>query len=145
MQSFGQNYVGLGRDVFASSTDSADIFFKVTEAMDELAAMGLDADPQITALNTQIELLQTVGQNTEQQTWASQQQLQAFEQLDSVLQRQQLQQQQQADKQLALAQQQIDELRTQNGLLQAQIEQQAAIEKARAERDKSSLPPQKSR
>lgn len=135
VQSFGQSYVGLGRGVFASSTDSADIFFKVTEAMDQLAAMGMDADPQVTALNTQIELLQTVGQNTEQQTWVSEQQLQAFEQLDSVLQRQQLQQQQQADKQLALAQQQIDELRKHNALLQAQITQQAQISAEQKQRD----------
>ena len=139
VQSMGQTYVQLGRDVYASSTDSADVFSRVTSAMDELVAMGMGADPQITALNTQIELLQTVGTNTEQSTWAAQQQLESFMRLDDVMRQQQERQQQQADTQISLMRQTNEELARQNELLQAQILQQATIATDQATRDKRQL------
>ena len=126
VQSYGQSYVQLGRDNYASSTDAADIFFKVTDAMDQLAAMGMGADPQITALNTQIDLLGKVGNNSDQQVWVAEQQVVQLSALDERLGRVQERQAQAVEKQLALAQQQIDELRKTNALLTAQIEQTAA-------------------
>lgn len=135
VQSFGQSYVQLGRDVYASSSDSADVFSRVTDAMDQLVVMGMASDPQITALNTQIELLQSVGTNTEQSTWAAQQQLESFTRLDDVMRQQQDRQQQQAETQIALMRQTIEQMNWQNELLQAQIEQQARIAAEQAIRD----------
>lgn len=128
VQSFGQSYVQLSRDNYASSTDAADVFFKVTRAMDELASMGNAATPEITALNTQIELLQSVGENTDQSRWTAQQQLDAFQRLDEVMRQQQGQQQTSADKQVELLQLQITELRRANDLKDAELGQRAAIE-----------------
>lgn len=139
VQSMGQTYVQLGRDVYASSTDSADVFSRVTGAMDQLVAMGMGADPQITALNTQIELLQSLGTANEQSAWVAQQQLASFERLDDVMRQQQERLQEQAETQISLMRQSVEELSRQNELLQSQILQQAQIATDQAVRDKQQL------
>lgn len=139
VQSMGQTYVQLGRDVYASSTDSADVFSRVTGAMDQLVAMGMGADPQITALNTQIELLQSLGTANEQSAWVAQQQLASFERLDDVMRQQQERLQEQAETQISLMRQSVEELSRQNELLQSQILQQAQIATDQAVRDRQQL------
>ncbi len=119
VQSFGQNYVSLGRDNYASSAGSVDIYDRVTAAMDQLIGLGLDVDPQIAALNTQIELQQTTRDNTEQSVWIGQQQVDVLTRLDGVMQAQQSKVQEQGA-------QTIELLKEQNAKLQQNVEQQKA-------------------
>lgn len=126
VQSYGNSYVQLGRDNYASSTQSADIFFKVTEAMDRLVAMGIDADPQVTALNTQIELMTSSRETSEQQLWVSQQQVDALGQLDAVMAREQQQAQQRHEQMLA-------EIRISNEQRQRLIELEQAAQRQQAQ------------
>ena len=119
VQSFGQSYVSLGRDNYASSAGSVDIYDRVTAAMDQLIGLGLDVDPEIAALNTQIELQQTTRDNTEQSVWIGRQQVDVLTRLDGVMQAQQSKAQEQGA-------QTIELLKEQNAKLQQNVEQQKA-------------------
>ncbi len=131
IQSFGQTYNSLGRDVYASSPEAAAIFDRITSTMDRFAAQGADVDPTVEAINKQIELQKAGNASADQSAWIAQQTQEALTRLDGALKPlldKQLQQQAEA---LEAAKLEIALQREANELARLKLQQDAAAAQKR--------------
>ena len=131
IQSFGQTYNSLGRDVYASSPEAAAIFDRITSTMDRFAAQGADVDPTGEAINKQIELQKAGNASADQSAWIAQQTQEALTRLDGALKPlldKQLQQQAEA---LEAAKLEIALQREANELARLKLQQDAAAAQKR--------------
>lgn len=124
VQSYGQSYYQLGADNYASSPPAVAIADRVTSVMDQLIAMGADADPTVTALNTQIELIE---QGNEKSSLQAQEEITQFERLYATMGDVEQREQAARAAQELLLQKQLDAQQKTIDALRAQMEQAAEV------------------
>ncbi|GGY68080.1 hypothetical protein GCM10007387_57830 [Pseudoduganella albidiflava] len=117
-----QAYIEEARDYFGSSSGFVDIFESVMDSIDAVATA--DYDPQLDALNDQLEVLHTVDASVK---LSSELTVDAMGRLDAGLAEREARQQETVNKQLALAQAQIEQQKQIVAKLEAQIAQASAV------------------
>lgn len=120
------SFAPVGTEQYAS------IFRAVTSALDEFGATGANVDPQLAALNAQLEALQAL--NDRQADFAaavidtSAEEVAALSALDEALAKREEAAQRAIAEQTDLAREQIEQIKLTNEELRAQIAQQAAMQ-----------------
>jgi hypothetical protein len=130
-------YIEEARAYFASSAEYASIFNAVTGALENLGETGIGLDPQLDALNNQLEALRELNSNQsdvgEILIDTSADMTAGLLAIDAALARREEQANQSVEDQKELARAQISELKTVVDNQKAQLTQQAAIAAALTE------------
>jgi hypothetical protein len=121
-----KEFLDEARSFYASSEQYANIFRDVLNTLDEIGAQGANVDPQIIALESQLEELQKLNDAQEEVVDTTADVYEAFIQLDNALAQREDENKKAIDEQIALARWQIDGQIAANEKLDAQIRQAAA-------------------
>jgi len=126
-------FLDEARSYYASSAAYNDIFQQVTGSLDALGATGVNADPQIQQLNAQLDSLTALNDLQTTVVDTSADEVAALTRVYDLLGTRETETKAAVDAQTALAQQQIDNLKTLVEGQEAQLRQQAAIAAALTE------------
>jgi uncharacterized protein YukE len=119
-------FLDEARSFYASSEQYANIFRDVLNTLDEIGTQGANVDPQVIALEAQLEELQNLNEGQDKVVDANTDVYDAFIRLDNALAQREDFNKRAIDEQIALARWQIDGQIAANEKLDAQIRQAAA-------------------